>query len=171
MTGEIDMNLVESIVRDWKVQRPDINCSAKPAMCRLLAVQLRYLSLLEAQLKPLGIAPHVFSVLVTIRRRGPSAEVNVKTIRQEVLVTSGGMSNLLTRLITKGWISKRPDSDDARSMRIKLTPKGRKLVDTAMEIQAACEHTLMKSLNRHEHKQLESLLQKMLEVEPEYVTT
>ena len=155
------MDLADEILADWSKQRPDIDCYGKAIVCRMLRFYSRYISILEKSLKPLNIAPNVFSVLVTIRRRGKTAEVNVKNVIQEVLVTSGAMSNLLTRLIDDGLIKKRADDHDARSMLIKLTPKGLKLVDQAMEIQAACERKLTHSLSQAERKQLAGLLKKL----------
>jgi DNA-binding MarR family transcriptional regulator len=155
------MDLVDEIVADWAVQRPDIDCSGKAIVCRILRFYSYYLSVLEKSLKPLGIAPNVFSVLVTIRRKGKRAEINVKTMMQEVLVTSGAMSNLLNRLIDEELITKRPDANDARSMLVRLTPKGLKVIEKAMEIQAACERKLISSLNQKEREQLSLLLKKI----------
>lgn len=165
------MDIVDDIISDWTIQRPDIDCSGKVVICRILRSFSHVIASLESSLKPLGITPNIFSVLVTIRRRGPRAEIAVKTIMEEVLVTSGAMSNLLNRLIDVGLITKRKGSDeeDARSAFIRLTPKGLHLVDRAMEIQAACERKLTQTLNLAERKQLANLLRKMLPEDYEYV--
>ena len=52
-------------------------------------------STVDRALKKLKIAPNVFSVLVTIRRKGIDAEINVKDIIPGVLITSGAMSNVV----------------------------------------------------------------------------
>ncbi|MAZ38697.1 MAG: hypothetical protein CMF49_01120 [Legionellales bacterium] len=156
------MNLIDEIMTDWKKERPDIECSGKASICSILRVYSQYIMLLERALKPLNIAPNVFSVLVTVRRKGKAAEISVKKIREEVLVTSGGMSNLLLRMVKANLITKRPDKDDARSMLIRLTPKGLKIIDKAMEIQAACERQLTNTLTKTENKQLANLLSKLL---------
>lgn len=163
------MDLIDEIITDWSMQRPDIDCSGKAIVCGMLRFYSHYISLLEKALKPLGIASNVFSVLVTIRRKGEQSEMNVKKIIEEVLVTSGGMSNLLGRLIDAELITKRPDSNDARSMLIKLTPKGLHIVNKAMEIQAACERKLTHSLTEDERQQLSTLLKKIKPEEFEYV--
>ncbi len=155
------MDLVDEIVIDWSLQRPDIDCSGKAIVCRILRFYSYYLSVLEKSLKPLRIAPNVFSVLVTIRRKGKEAEINVKTLMQEVLVTSGAMSNLLNRLIDAGLITKRPDTNDARSMLVQLTSKGLEIIEKAMEMQAACERKLTCRLTQEEREQLSLLLKKI----------
>ena len=158
------MDLVDEIIADWTLQRPDIDCSGKAVICRLLQSFSITLSALERSLKPLGITPTIFSILVTIRRKGSDAELVVKHIMEEVLVTSGAMSNLITKLIKLDLITKRRglETEDARSAFIKLTPKGLAVIDKAMEIQAACERKLTKSLTHSEKQSLSKLLQKMV---------
>ena len=155
------MDLIEEIVTDWSIQRPDIDCSSKEIVGRMLRFYSHYLSTTERALKKLNMAPNVFSVLVTIRRKGIDAEINVKDIIPGVLITSGAMSNLITRLINTGLVTKRQDTLDARAMLVKLTPKGLKQIDEAMVIQAACERKLTQALSPSERKQLAVLLKKM----------
>ena len=64
------MDLIEEIVTDWSIQRPDIDCSSKEIVGRMLRFYSHYLSTAERALKKLNMAPNVFSVLVTIRRKG-----------------------------------------------------------------------------------------------------
>ncbi len=158
-------DLIDDILTDWKDQRPDINCSGKAVVCRILRCYTMVIAGLDKSLKPLGISPNDFSVLVTIRRKGPRAEIAVKQIMAEVLVTSGGMTNLLNKLIQLKLITKRKGTtlEDARSAFIKLTPKGLDLIDRAMEVQAACERKLTQALSTTEKKQLSELLKKMLQ--------
>ena len=82
---------------------------------------------------------------------------------EEVLVTSGGMTNLLNKLIQLNFIKKRKGTkkEDGRSAFVKLTPKGLDVIDRAMEIQAACERKLTQALLVNEKKQLADLLKKM----------
>jgi len=157
------MNLIKEICNDWATQRPDINCSGKAVICSILRIRSNYLCHLEKALKPLGIAPNVFSVLVTLRRKGASAEISVSKIREEVLVSSGGMTNLLNRLINDALISKRACENDARCMLVKLTPKGLDIIDKAMEIQASLECKMTAMLTQKENNQLSDLLRKLLE--------
>lgn len=157
------MDLIDEIMADWATQRPDIDCSGKVVVCRILRCFSMMIAALDKALKPLGISPNDFSVLVTIRRKGSQTEIAVKQVMEEVLVTSGGMTNLLNKLIQSGLITKRKGTkeEDARSAFVKLTPKGLNLIDKAMEIQAACERQLTQALSDTEKKQLSALLKKI----------
>ena len=158
------MDLIDEILLDWHEQRPDIDCSGKETICRLLRTYHFIISELERALKPLGITPNVFSVMVTIRRKGIDAEVPAHKIMQEALVTSGAMTNLLNRLIKSELISKRKakSGEDTRSVFFKLTQEGLALIDKAMQVQAACEVRLSNALTVTEKQQLSSLLKNVL---------
>ena len=166
------MDLIDEILADWATQRPDINCVGKAVVCRIFRNFSYAIAALEKALKPLGISPNDFSVLVTIRRKGPKAEITVKQVMEEVLVTSGGMTNLLNKLIELNLIKKRKGTqkEDGRSAFVKLTPKGLDLIDRAMEVQAACERKLTQTLSNTEKRQLADLLKKMVQDEDSYVT-
>jgi DNA-binding MarR family transcriptional regulator len=163
------VDLIDEILNDWKTQRPEIDCSGKATVCRIVQFYSRYIAMLEKALRPLNMAPNVFSVLVTIRRSGKHREVTIKKVMQQALITSGAMSNLLKRLVTQGLISKRPDDHDARSALLKLTPKGLEQINQAMEIQAACERNLTQALSKKENQQLTTLLKKTQAGELPYV--
>lgn len=165
------MDIIDEIISDWTIQRPDIDCSGKVVICRILRSFSKAIAALEKSLKPLGITPNIFSILVTIRRKGTQAEITVKTIMDEVLITSGAMSNLLNRLIELDLISKRRgiEEEDSRSAFIKLTSKGLALIDQAMEVQATCERKLTQTLSNTEKQQLAELLKKMLPEDHSYV--
>lgn len=166
------MDLIDEILKDWATERPDINCGGKAVVCRILRNFSYVIAALEKALKPLDISPNDFSVLVTIRRKGPKAEITVKQVMEEVLVTSGGMTNLLNKLIELNLIKKRKGTkqEDGRSAFVKLTPKGLDLIDRAMEVQAACERKLTQTLSNTEKRQLADLLKKMLQEDDSYVT-
>lgn len=159
------MSLIEEIISDWAVQRPDIDCGGKSVVCRILRTYSLVVNAMEKSLKPFGITPTIFSILVTIRRKGPHAEVTVKKIIEEALVTSGAMSNLINKLVALGLVIRRKgmeaEKEDLRSSFIRLTPKGLKLINKAMEVQAACERKLTQQLTIAEKKQLAHLLKKM----------
>ncbi len=157
------MDIIDEILSDWSKQRPDIDCSGKAIVCGILRSNNAVITAIDKVLKPLDITPTIFSALVTVRRKGPQAEITVKTIMQEALVTSGATSNLLNQMIKLKLITKRKakKNEDSRSVFIKLTPKGLVLIDQAMEIQAACERKLTQNLTKAEKQQLTALLKKM----------
>lgn len=146
------MDLIDGIIKDWQKERADIDCSGKEIIARMVYAHTKIVKALEKSLKSFHITPTIFSVLVTIRRRGKNGEVTIKQIMEEILITSGATSNLINKLVTNKLITKRPanKNEDARAVFVKLTQKGLELIDDAMVAVAKCENMLLQNFSPEE---------------------
>jgi DNA-binding MarR family transcriptional regulator len=72
------------------------------------------------------------------------------------------MTNRIDRLEENGLVSRAPDPHDRRGILVALTPKGRKLIDTAVNEHVLKEKELLKPLSASEQKELARLLRKLL---------
>lgn len=89
------------------------------------------------------LTPGDFDVLATIRRLEGTERVNPTRLLRSVLITSGGLTKRLDRLETGGLIARRHDPEDRRGALIRLTRKGRSLVDRALPSLLTMERDLM----------------------------
>ncbi|MDO8827389.1 MULTISPECIES: MarR family winged helix-turn-helix transcriptional regulator [Methylophaga] len=103
-----------------------------------------------------------FDTLVSLRLQGPPFEQTPSNICQANLVTSGGLTKVLNSLEKADLISRRQCADDQRSRLVKLTDKGKKLIEEALGIVLARhEKQLSDSLTRDERDMLNTLLRKI----------
>ncbi|WP_417549205.1 MarR family winged helix-turn-helix transcriptional regulator [Methylophaga sp.] len=103
-----------------------------------------------------------FDALASLRLQGPPYEQTPSNICQVNLVSSGGLTKVLNSLEKTGLISRRQCSDDQRSRLVKLTDKGKKLIEEALEIVLARhEKQLSEALSREERDMLNRLLMKI----------
>lgn len=103
-----------------------------------------------------------FDALVSLRLQGPPYEQTPSNICQVNLVSSGGLTKVLNSLEKTGLISRRQCADDQRSRLVKLTDKGKKLIEEALEIVLARhEKQLSDALSREERDMLNKLLMKI----------
>ena len=79
----------------------------------------------------------------------------------ETLVTSGTMTNRVDRLTSRGLVERRPDPDDRRSIRVRLTPAGSAVVDAALADLVRAEHQMLDVLPREERRALATLLRRV----------
>jgi DNA-binding MarR family transcriptional regulator len=78
------------------------------------------------------------------------------------LVSSGGLTKVLNSLEKNGLITRRQCADDQRSRLVKLTEKGKKLIEEALEIVLARhEKQLSDALSSDEREMLNKLLMKI----------
>ncbi len=153
---------IDGIISGWQRERPDINIGGKGIVCRILRLYSIYYKTADRYLSRYKLQPNEFSVLVRLRRCGAEGEITQKELLSEVLITSGAMTNLMARLIKTGLIEKRQSENDKREVRVRLSEKGKKIIDEAMDVQAKVERDLIKDLTPKEKKELEHLLKRLL---------
>lgn len=103
----------------------------------LYSSSLAMTRLYKPLLAPLGLTyPQYLVMLVLWEAEGQS----VSQLGQRLSLDSGTLTPLLKRLQTLGHIERRRASDDERRVDIFLTPRGRKLRESALDIpsQLAC---------------------------------
>ena len=77
------------------------------------------------------------------------------------MLTSSGTTKRLDRLEAAGHIARKPDPTDRRGVLIRLTPKGRSLIDQAAVKHLANERRILSGLTPAEQRQLADLLRKL----------
>lgn len=118
----------------------------------------------EERLRELGLTPADYDVLATLHRRSGPGGLNPGDVQRTVMVSSGGMSKRLDRLEAAGLVERRPDPDDRRGVRIRLTRRGRTVIRRAMEDLLSMERDLVSDAMPAdaERDQLARLLRQLL---------
>ncbi|MBD2760827.1 MarR family transcriptional regulator [Yimella sp. cx-573] len=153
---------VELIVDAWRRERPDLDSDPLLVLSRVTRLARR-LDLARAT----AFASHdldawEFDVLSALRRAGSPYELSPGTLGQQTLVTSGTMTNRVDRLESRGYVERRPAPKDRRGVLVRLTKKGRAVVDAAFEDLLAQERDLLAALPHADRNQLADALQSLL---------
>jgi DNA-binding MarR family transcriptional regulator len=158
--GRVDH--VDSILAQWRAQRPDLEFEPLGLVGRLLrAARLADDALAE------GLAGHRlqrgwFDLLAALRRAGPPFELNPTELMRATLLSSGGMTKRLDRMVEAGLVERRPDPDDRRGTRVALTRRGKAAIDRALVAHLANEEALLADLPAADRRKLDSLLRTLL---------
>lgn len=154
-------DLVADLIQDWKRERPDVDVSAMAVIGRILHLG----GLLEARanqaLKPYNLRYTDFDVLATLRRIGSPYELTPTRLRMAVLISSGAMTACLDRLEASGYIARRPNPEDRRGTIVRITPKGRALIDKAVVSRFAEAEEALSALTPKEANTVARLLGKL----------
>ena len=153
---------LDRILAQWRRERPDLDVGAIGVFGRLF----RFVHLADAVLAesfgPFGLQPGWFDILAALRRAGSPFELNPSDLARATMLTSGGTTKRLDRLAEAGLVERRPDPDDRRGTLVRLTRRGRSVVDRAVEAHVKNEERLLQSLTRAEVRALDGLLRKLL---------
>ena len=124
----------DELVASWERERPDLDLRAYSLTLRItgLAMQIGHFG--EEVARHLGLRYNEMLLLHALRREGEPYVLRPTDILKKLRVTSGTVTNQTDRLEKLGVVRRVPDPDDRRSMLVQLTPKGRKLVDQAVDL-------------------------------------
>jgi DNA-binding MarR family transcriptional regulator len=100
--------------------------------------------------------------LASLGRSGAPYQLSPTQLFREMMLTSGAMTNRIDRLEEAGLVSRRPDLEDRRGTLVRLTQKGKALIDSAAANHVANEERLLSGLSAREQMQLTELLRKLL---------
>ncbi len=80
-----------------------------------------------------GISLARFDFLAQLYRAGDD-DLTMTDLSQRLMVTGGNITGLTDRLTKEGYVQRRPDADDRRVQRIRLTDQGRAFFEEVAEI-------------------------------------
>ena len=154
---------VERVVDQWRRERPDLDVSSMAVLSRLWRFARGADAVIDRGFAESGLQPGWFDVLATLRRAGKPYELTPTQLLETAMLSSGGMTKRLDRLVEAGLIERGPDPDDRRGVRVRLTRHGLQTVDQAVKAHVAREDELLAPLTPREREQLDRLLRKLLD--------
>lgn len=123
---------VLAIIAQWKRERPDLDFQPMLVFAALARTYLSITKDIDDLVAEYGLARGMFDVLATLRRSGAPHSLTPKQLAASLLLSGAGMTNRLDRLEHLKLIVRRPQAGDRRSLQIKLTEKGLRLVDRVL---------------------------------------
>jgi DNA-binding MarR family transcriptional regulator len=121
-------DFVDCLSDDWQAERPDLDRPEYELGKRVVRLNLRLEDAMTECLAPWGLTRADYAALSTLRFAGAPYELRPTDLKARIMLTSGGVSNVLNRLEKAGLIERVWDSADGRSSWVRLTGAG---VETA----------------------------------------
>jgi len=153
---------LDRIVEQWARERPDLDVAALATMGRLFRVADLAHDELGRGLRGYRLPPGWFDVLAALRRAGPPFELTPTALMHAMMLSSGGVTKRLDRLVDARLVTRRADPDDRRGVLVRLTARGRQLIDRALAEHLANEEELLDVLTPVEQRELDGLLRRLL---------
>ena len=142
----------------WGRERPDLDVSPQAVIARLHRIAGALTEALVAVYAEHGLGEGEFDVLATLRRSGQPYALSPSDLAAATMVTSGAVSKRVDRCVEQGWVSRAVSETDGRGRLVRLTPKGRRLIDDAFTAHIANEHRILEELRPRERDELARIL-------------
>ena len=154
--------LIDETVSSLGVQRPDLDFEAMRVALGINVVTAQYSEIYGDLIKSLGITLGEFDVLATLRRNGKRGVLTPKEIARVAMISPSGLTNRLTRLENMGHIDRQMDPADRRSSLVRLTTKGAKTADVAIERLSGEMNAVFQGLNKRDLEAFTRVIEALL---------
>ena len=154
----MDGTEADGLIEDWRSELPALDF----ASVRVFLPLRRALQAAEARRAPVlarhGITPAMLDMLVAVRRVGPPYVSTPSDLARQLVLSAGGVSQRLERLEQAGFVERTTNTEDRRSVAVRLTDAGRRALDELIHEYMAHEDQLLAALSADERTQLAVLL-------------
>lgn len=159
--AERQIDEVDQIVSAWRAQLSGLDAEPMQVWSRISRLN-QLLATARAEIFSANeLAMWEFDVLAALRRAGRPYSLTAGQLVEATHVTSGTMTNRITRLAERGLIV-RSKGADRRSVIVALTELGRQRADSAITALTELEGELLGCLDESERQTLVSLLRRLL---------
>lgn len=120
-------DLVDLVTDEWRREMPDLDQAGIELTRRVMRLAGMLGDRLAAHAVRFNLTKGEVNVLATLRSVGSPYELRPTDLKARLVMTSSGISNVLNRLESSGFVERQPDSNDGRSSWVRLTRKGAEL--------------------------------------------
>ncbi len=104
----------------------------------------------------IGVSAPQYSMIVAIAEAG---ETTVRDLTMRLHVSSPFVTAEISKLISAGYVRKRPNTSDRRSFLLSLTESGRDLVMRVSDMRRTANDTIFGTLNREQVQSFQQIIQ------------
>ena len=107
-----------------------------------------------------GIGHSWFEVLLRVSR-APDGQMSMGALAEQIVLTSGGVTRLVDRIIGAGYLRRVPCATDRRVSYAAITPEGREKLQEALKVHVDNLQNVFAGFNRDDLGQLDMLLDRI----------
>jgi DNA-binding MarR family transcriptional regulator len=153
---------VDRLVAAWARERSDLDVRPLEVLSRVTRLARHVDRARGAAFAAHDLEGWEFDVLAALRRAGKPYMLSPGALVAQTLVTSGTMTNRIDRLESRGLVTRQPDPNDRRGVRVRLTTRGKDSVDSALADLLDSEQELLAALSTRQQDQLSALLRSLV---------
>jgi len=148
--------LVEEAIRDY----PFIDPKVETGVDRIGKLYRYFEHLWEQTAKGYDLNSGGYKVLLCLIQADGRTQTP-GTLSKHCMISTGAMTNRIDRLEARGYVERIRDTEDRRSIKVRITDEGVKILESALVEQAKAEIDAMSALTGPELDELNVLLGKL----------
>lgn len=137
---------MDAFIDNWRRELPELDQPVFDFVKRAARLGQLLEEALGECLAPWSLSKADYSVLSILRAVGAPYELRPTDLRNRLLLTSGGVSNIVNRLERLKLVERTPDPADGRSSWVRLTPAGVETAEETIRAWAAIQEQMFSDL-------------------------
>jgi DNA-binding MarR family transcriptional regulator len=160
--GKSRRDHIDALQSDWESQGADLDRDALGVVLRIQSLARLLAEQAERTLDAFDLNWWQYDVLSALRRQGPPYELGAGELAQAGALSTGALTTRIDRLLEAGLVERERDEADRRRVVVRLTRRGRRLVDRAAEARFETAEAALAGLDPAERSELNRLLRRLL---------
>jgi len=158
----MNKDIVDEMLQQWGDEHPNKDVSALEVI-----VSIQILGKLLKRQTTIALAKHglkhwEYDALSVLRRQGAPFEMAATDIARAALLTTGAMTTRIDGLESRGLVRRRRSKSDGRSIPVRLTGKGKQIIDLAVDTRINDANKALAQFSDREKKYLAAGLRNLL---------
>jgi DNA-binding MarR family transcriptional regulator len=139
-------DLVDGMMTAWRREMPEVDLAVVELTRRAGRLGVILQDQLADCLERWDLTRADYDLLNVLRGSGSPYELRPSELRERLLLSSGGVSNVLARLERAGHVERRRDARDGRGSLVRLTARGVETAEATMRAWAAEQQSLYRDV-------------------------
>ncbi|GAB2648772.1 MarR family winged helix-turn-helix transcriptional regulator [Vibrio panuliri] len=152
------MDTIDRALGQWQNVQPSLNTQPLAIIGRVLRIAKHLENEMASLHKSFGLKPGEFDVLVSLYRSDAPQGLTPSELINAMILTSGAMTNRLDKLEAKHLIQRTHNETDRRSVKVKLTPQGKRLINDILPQHSELQESLIANIEPKMRKNVEQML-------------
>jgi DNA-binding MarR family transcriptional regulator len=138
-----------------------------PLMAKAVSERLRRASRhvdteIRRHMAPHGMELWEMELLTALKRNLPDHRLTMGALADAAQLTSGAVTNRVTRLERHGWVRREIDAGDRRQIVVTLTPEGLERCDAVIAVITAAQREIFADVDEAQQRRLADALREFL---------
>lgn len=152
-------DFVDRMLDEIHAETPDVDTRPMAAISRILRAGMFFQAAMNRVAGKAGVTYRELLLLAALRRAAPSFCLNPGQLLKECFAPSSTMTRQLDRLASLGLVERKPDPNDRRGVLVKLTVRGRRLIDSTLTLGILSDERELQAIHKLKPENIESLNQ------------
>jgi DNA-binding MarR family transcriptional regulator len=155
-------DLMDSLIDSWRRELPGLDRPEFDMVKRVVRLEHLLEEALARCVAPWNLTRAEYYVLSILRTAGDPYELRPTDLRGQLLLTSGGIANIIKRLERIGLVERVPNPVDGRSSWVRLTRRGLGVADETIQAWATIQEQMFGRLDGRIARQASDVLRDVL---------